>query len=253
MTETTPNGRARRGVSVPAHEGGSSTIPLSVGGRNGLQPHTEGKFVWKVELGAKKNYARLGERLACSDDLYRNGSDGLGLIQVLPNGKTRLITKGVGTGSGARRPHQHGGHQGRQGHRRDAAGDPSQRHAPLGGLPLLLPPRGRGGQDAVLPRRLHLVQPGYHDGGPGKRILYVGPVPEISDSMATITAFLDVMEFATERRSHEHRRSRPHDPPAAPVARGEAALPDHGDQEPRRQGHDHRVRPRIGRQGRHPL
>ena len=40
-----------------------------------------------------------------------------------------------------------------------------------------------------------LVQPGYHDGGPGKRILYVGAVPEIGDSMATITAFLDVMEF----------------------------------------------------------
>jgi hypothetical protein len=42
-----------------------------------------------------------------------------------------------------------------------------------------------------------LVQSGYHDGGPGKRILYVGPVPEIADSMATITAFLNVMEFAT--------------------------------------------------------
>ena len=40
-----------------------------------------------------------------------------------------------------------------------------------------------------------LVQPGYHDGGPGKRILYVGAVPEIGDSMASITAFLDVMEF----------------------------------------------------------
>src|SRR4029077_11078087 len=40
-----------------------------------------------------------------------------------------------------------------------------------------------------------LVHPGYHDGGPGKRILYVGPVPEISDGMATITPFLDVMAF----------------------------------------------------------
>jgi hypothetical protein len=71
-----------------------STIPLAVGGRKGLQPLTEGKFVWKVELGAKKNYHSLGERLSRCDDLYRNGSDGLGLIQVLPSGKTRLITRG---------------------------------------------------------------------------------------------------------------------------------------------------------------
>jgi hypothetical protein len=40
-----------------------------------------------------------------------------------------------------------------------------------------------------------LVQPGYHDGGPGKRILYVGPVPEIGDGLATITAFSDVMDY----------------------------------------------------------
>jgi hypothetical protein len=73
---------------------GPPMIPLSVGGRNGLHANTEGKFVWKVELGAKRNYVRLGERLALCDSLYRNGSDGLGLIQVLPNGKTRLIRKG---------------------------------------------------------------------------------------------------------------------------------------------------------------
>ena len=54
-------------------------------GRNGLQPPKEGKFVWKVELGVKRNYGSLGERLACSEDLYRNGSEGLGLIEVLAN------------------------------------------------------------------------------------------------------------------------------------------------------------------------
>ena len=80
------NGRVpSNGVVTPR-----DTLP--VGGRKGLQS-TQGKFVWKVELGAKTNYGRLGERLARCDDLYRNGSDGLGLIQVLPNGKTRLINK----------------------------------------------------------------------------------------------------------------------------------------------------------------
>jgi len=56
--------------------------------------------------------------------------------------------------------------------------------------------------DAVTTHPLYLddftlVQPGYNDGGPGNRILYVGPTPKISDSMDAITRFLDVMPFAT--------------------------------------------------------
>ena len=98
VSAMTRNGRSGRKVSIPDTESdplaAPTTIPLSVGGRNGLQPQTEGRYNWKVEAGAKKNYGRLGERLACSEDLYRNGSDGLGLIQVLPNGKTRPITRG---------------------------------------------------------------------------------------------------------------------------------------------------------------
>jgi len=197
MTGTTLNGRASRGVSVPAHEGGSSTIPLSVGGRKGLQPPTGDKFVWKVERGAKKNYARLGERLACSEDLYRNRSEGLGLIQVLANGKTRLINK-------------------------------ASELAPVLADRISMVVTKEGKVTSELPQATHLnamvrsevflscfravdevvrtpyylddfslVQPGYHDGGPGKRILYVGPVPEISDSLGTVTAFVDVMEFAS--------------------------------------------------------
>ena len=174
-----------------------STIPLTVGGRNGLQPHTESKFVWKVELGAKKNYAHLGERLAYNDDLYRNGSDGLGLIQVLPNGKTRLITKGsqlapiladrvsmVVTKDG-----------------KVTSETPQATHlnAMLRSEVFLscFRPVDEVVRTPYYLEDFTLVQPGYHDGGPGKRILYVGPVPEISDGMATITAFLDVMEFAS--------------------------------------------------------
>src|SRR5690242_8249508 len=46
-------------------------IPPPVGDRKGLQPTTDGKLLWRVELGAKKNYSRLGERLARCEDLYR--------------------------------------------------------------------------------------------------------------------------------------------------------------------------------------
>ena len=43
-----------------------------------------------------------------------------------------------------------------------------------------------------------LTMPGYNDGGPGERIFYVGPVPEVSASMDTINRFLDVMAFEGE-------------------------------------------------------
>jgi hypothetical protein len=52
-----------------------------------------GDFMWSVEDGARANYDRLGERLSAFDDLFRNGSNGVGLIQLLPSGKTRVITK----------------------------------------------------------------------------------------------------------------------------------------------------------------
>ena len=75
MSSISVNGKGRPKATIQATQGDPSvappTIPLSVVGRNGLQPHTEGKFVWKVELGAKRNYGRLGERLARCDDLYR--------------------------------------------------------------------------------------------------------------------------------------------------------------------------------------
>lgn len=199
MAATTLNGKPGGKVFIPDTVCDPSvapaSIPLSVGGRNGLQPHTEGECVWKVELGAKKNYAHLGERLARCEDIYRNGSDGLGLIQVLPNGKTRLINR-------------------------------ASELAPVLADRVAMVVTKDGKVTSEMPQATHLnamlrsevflscfravdevvrmpyyldnftlVQPGYHDGGPGKRILYLGPIPEISDGMATITAFLDVMEF----------------------------------------------------------
>ena len=42
-----------------------------------------------------------------------------------------------------------------------------------------------------------LTEPGYNDGGPGQRVLYVGPEPEIHTNPDTINPFLDVMAFAS--------------------------------------------------------
>ncbi len=199
MSSLSVNGKGWPKATIQATQGEPSVPPpmisLPVWGRNGLQPHTEGKFVWKVELGAKKNYGRLGERLARCDDLYRNRSNGLGLIQVLPNGKTRLINRAselapvladrismVVTKDG-----------------KVTSEMPQAGH--LNAMPRseVFLSCFRAVDDVIrTPYYLDdftLVQPGYHDGGPGKRILYVGAVPEIGDSMASITAFLDVMEF----------------------------------------------------------
>ena len=40
-----------------------------------------------------------------------------------------------------------------------------------------------------------LTTTGYNDGGPGHRIVHTGGNAEVSDSLKTITKFLDVMEF----------------------------------------------------------
>lgn len=42
-----------------------------------------------------------------------------------------------------------------------------------------------------------LLKPGYNDCGSGQRFLYVGPGPQIERSLDAITAFLDVMPFAS--------------------------------------------------------
>ncbi len=45
MAISTLNGKPRRSFPIPNPQGDPLTIPLTVGGRNGLQPHTEGKFI----------------------------------------------------------------------------------------------------------------------------------------------------------------------------------------------------------------
>jgi hypothetical protein len=169
----------------------------TVGGRIG-SPKEEDILVWEVNDGASRNYEAFGNRLAASPDLYRNRSEGHGLVLVLPSGQTRLIGRAAEL-------------------------------APVVADRISMVVTKEGKVVSELPKAEHLnamlhserflrcfrpvdevfrapyylddytpVQAGYHDGGPGRRILYVGPVPETSDSLESLHAFLNVMEFASE-------------------------------------------------------
>jgi hypothetical protein len=181
---------------TPATNNGDSVM-----GRNPSQQSMEeqeetlANFVWEMERGARRNYYRLGKRLAVSSDLFRNRADGLGLIQVLPSGKTRTIKKGAEL-------------------------------APIIADRMRMQVTKESKIVSELPQATHLnamlraeiflsqfrpvdhvvttpfylpdfslVQPGYHDYGPGKRILYNGATPNISNSTETIDKLLDVIEF----------------------------------------------------------
>src|SRR5207249_4886651 len=70
----------------------------TVGGCNGShqegnQERKPGVLVWKIERGSRWNLRRLGRRLSGHEDLFRDGSSGLGLIQILKDGKIRRIAK----------------------------------------------------------------------------------------------------------------------------------------------------------------
>jgi hypothetical protein len=150
-----------------------------------------------IELGARKNFGRLAERLARCNDIFRNGSDGLGLIQVLPNGQTRLIKKGSDLAPVlADRVSMVVRKEGKV-----TSEMPQARHLDAMLRSEVFLSRFRPVDEVVRTPYylddLTLVRPGYYDGGPGKRVLYIGPEPEISDGTETVNAFLDVMEFAT--------------------------------------------------------
>lgn len=191
------NGKRHRPESVPKDEG------FTVRGCNGSQQEDKAnekpkRFAWRVERGAPKNYRGLGQRLADCGDLFRHHEHGFALVQVLPDGKTRLITKG-------------------------------SQLAPVIVDRVKMVVIKEGKVVSELPTAVHLnamlrseaflnqfrpvdevttlpiylddfslAPPGYHDGGPGRRIIYVGPEPEIADSTVTIERFLDVMAFATD-------------------------------------------------------
>lgn len=194
-----PNGLAHLVAPQPICSNGGS--PLGV--VRGVIPFHQEKqqpkrFTWKVERGAAKNYRLLGQRLAATGGLYRHQTDGLGLIQVLPSGQTRTITTG--------------GHLApliadRVPMRVLRAGRVVSELPTAAHLAAMLRSEQFLGQflpvDEVArtPSCLDdfsLVSPGYNDGGPDRRILYLGPIATAVQSTETIEKFLDVMPFASE-------------------------------------------------------
>lgn len=154
-------------------------------------------LIWDVEDGSAENYRKTAARLSGSGDLFRNKDDGHGLIHVLPSGESRLITK-------------------------------ASELAPLLVDRVRMIVMKNGKVVSELPTAAHLnamlrsemflrefipvdevtttpfylddlslVRPGYNDGGPGNRVLYVGDQPPCVTSIDTINQFLDVMPFET--------------------------------------------------------
>ncbi len=173
----------------------------TVGGRNGFptkdeNPSDRKKFSWRIELGAAPNYRRLGRCLAESrGDLFRNHHDGQGLILVIAGGTSRLIIKGADLAPIiVDRVKMRVLKEGKL-----------VRELPTGAhLQAMLRSESFLQQFLPLdevakePKYLDdftLAKRGYNDGGPGQRILYVGPEPEIAKSTATIDQFLNLMDF----------------------------------------------------------
>ena len=155
-------------------------------------------FVWRVEDGARKNYASLGRRLAVTGDLYRDELTGHGLILVRPDRNTCHVGKG-------------------------------SQLAPLivDRVPMRVEKEGKVKSElptasllnaalyseAFLSQFLSVdevtrtffyaenftaLQPGYNDLGPNNRILFLGETPPSIQSTDTIRQFLDAMPFASE-------------------------------------------------------
>lgn len=176
---------------------GNGTV-TGVKGRKALRQdsgNSPDTLVWNDAWSARTNYRHLGRRLAESNDLYRNGDEGLGLIQVLPSGQTRSILCAADlTPLIADRLDVVVTKNGRR-----AGNMPTAQHlnAALKSETFLscFRPVDRVVRDPYYGPDFSLAQPGYQDGGVGERVVYVGPAPEVANSTETIHQFLDAMDF----------------------------------------------------------
>lgn len=153
-------------------------------------------LIWNEDDQAKDNYRNLGQRLAECGDLFRHADHASGLLLVLDDGDHREVTTGKalqpvvvdripvqvvkdGKLKGSRIPATHLDAM----LRAEAFLRCFRPVDTITGLPHFLP-------DFSLTRR------GYNE-KEDQRIFYTGESPTVSDSMETINAFLDVMDFET--------------------------------------------------------
>lgn len=174
-----------------------------VRGVRGGTPLQQGRqspaFTWRVERGARRNYARCGKRLSeANPSLYRNQSGGHGLILVLADGRHRVISRGSDLA-----PVLADSLVVRVVKQEKVVSDhiPASHLAAMLRSEVFLSHFRPVDQVTARPRFLadfSTARPGYNDGGPGNRILYLGPEAQAADSCETIQRFLGVMDFATE-------------------------------------------------------
>jgi hypothetical protein len=157
----------------------------------GASPLDDENLIWRIEDGARRNYSQLGHELArAHKSLYRNGSNGHGLIMVMLNGTWRLIIKA-----------------------------PQLAPVIVDSLPMCVmkedkvvselptaahlnamlkseqflkqfPPVDQVTTSVLYDEEFVIVPPGYHDGGENRRFLFLGSTPPSADSLDTIKSFL---------------------------------------------------------------
>jgi hypothetical protein len=164
-----------------------------------LAVHDEEELIWNEGGLLGHNYAALGRRLAAAGDLYRRPgyADGLLLVSTQPRiGPIVVDTPRRLAAIVADRVRV----------RVMKAGKARGNHIPYADLGTVLGTELFLQQfrpvDAVvmLPHYLPdftLLKPGYNDAGPGQRTLCLGPEACVEQSSDAITAFLDVMDFAS--------------------------------------------------------
>lgn len=155
-------------------------------------------FVWCVDHGARKNYTRLGQRLAAVGDLYRDEATGHGLLLVRPDGTASHIGKGsqlapLIVDRVSMRVVKEG---------KVVSELPTAAHlnAMLYARAFLdqFPPVDEVTRTFFYAEGFVPLHPGYNDFGTGNRILFLGETPEPIQTTETIRRFLRAMPFASE-------------------------------------------------------
>ena len=156
------------------------------------------EVVWNEDDHPIDNYVRLGQHLAAIGDLYRRPgyANGLLLASQQPNIEPVVIDKGSRLASVI---------MDRLRVRCIKCGNSKGNHVPSNHLNTMLATEAflqcfRPIDDVVktafyLPN-FELISAGYNDGGPGQRLLHVGPAVTIAHGTTAIDAFLNVMDFA---------------------------------------------------------
>ncbi len=156
------------------------------------------ELLWDEGVQPARNYEALGKRLAACGDLFRGPTHDGGLLRLFPDGKYSTIAKGpqLAPVIADRVPVC----VIKDGKRKGGKIDRTHLYDMLGSEAFLGQFRPVD-QITTVPLYLTdftLTKPGYNDGEPGSRILYLGGEPQIADSLDTIKKFLAVMEFDTE-------------------------------------------------------